>query len=56
MIQVMVFCLCFHPEDRDSKVLKHTGIIPHYYMVSEPRRPKLGYLPRSRKVYERFIM
>jgi len=29
-----------HPEDGGSKVLRNTGIQPHYYTVLKPRRPR----------------
>jgi len=34
----------FHPEDGGSMHLWNTGILPQYYMASQPRRPQLETL------------
>jgi hypothetical protein len=33
--------LNLHPEDGPSRVLWNNSILPHHYMVSQPRRPQL---------------
>jgi hypothetical protein len=35
-----------HPEDGDSIFLRKAGVLPHHYLVSQPRRPRLEETPR----------
>jgi len=32
-------CLCLWGDDRGSMVLQNVGILHHYYMATQPRRP-----------------
>jgi hypothetical protein len=38
---VVGYCFQIHPEGGGSTVLRNVGILPHQYMASQPRRPRL---------------
>jgi hypothetical protein len=31
---------CLHPKDKGSRVFRNGGILPHHYLVLQPRRPQ----------------
>jgi hypothetical protein len=44
VFQLEAFWVCLHlqSEDGGSKVLRNVGILPQYYIASQPRRPPLN--------------
>jgi hypothetical protein len=49
--------LHLHPENGGSKVLRNTGVLPHYYMALQPRRLQLeSSLPWKPQVLHELVL